>query len=161
MFRTVQELNVHSVVHKPFPFSKPFSCNLCEEKFTQKSSLKTHHLRHKAGTVGSKSYSCYLCGKLCKTFAALKSHSKSHQKTTEEPGPDLTAQPTSPFPQLIFQPDLLGLDPLSQIQVTTINIAGLDTDRPPEEDGVGLVATLVGEEGEYKIQIIDDLSNID
>ena len=75
--------------------------------------------------------------------------------------PDLSAQPTSPFPQLIFQPDLLGLEPLSQIQVTTINIAGLDTDRPPEEDGVGLVATLVGEEGEYKIQIIDDLSNID
>ena len=161
MFRTVQELNVHSVVHKPFPFSKPFSCNLCDEKFTQKSSLKTHHLRHKAGTVGSKSYSCYQCGKLCKTFAALKSHSKSHQKTREEPRPDLSAQPTSPFPQLIFQPDLLSLDPLSQIQVTTINIGGLDTDRPSEEDGVGLVATLVGEEGEYKIQIIDDLSNID
>ena len=159
MFRTVQELNVHSVVHSG---SKPFSCDICQEKFTQKSSLKTHYLRHKAGTVGSKSYSCSQCGKLCKTFAALKSHSKSHEK--EEQGqqcaPDLTS-PASPLPQLIFQPDLLSLDPLSQIQVTTINIGALHTERPPEDDGVGLVATLVGEAGEYKIQIIDDLSNID
>ena len=61
----------------------------------------------------------------------------------------------------MFQPDLLSLDPLSHIQVTTINIGGLHTDRTPEDDGVGLVATLVGEAGEYKIQIIDDLSNID
>lgn len=165
MFRTVQELNVHSVVHSG---NKPFSCNICDEKFTQKSSLKTHHLRHKAGTVGNKSYSCSLCGKLCKTFAALKSHIKSHQKAGQQTGAETadpittnTTNPSSPFPQLIFQPDLLNLDPLSQIQVTTINIGALDTDRTPEQDEVGLVATLVGEAGEYKIQIIDDLSNID
>ena len=69
-------------------------------------------------------------------------------------------QPGS-FPHLIFQPDL-SLDQLAQFQVTTINIEGLEGNQ--EEEGLITleqgVATLVGEGGEYKIQIIDDLSHI-
>ena len=166
-FKTVQELRVHSVVHSRI---KPYSCGLCGEKFTQSSSLKTHYARHKTGTVGSEYYCCSDCGKICKTFAALKSHSKSHHHGFNSSASTLAQEQTGTFPQLFLQPDLLGLEQLSQFQVTTINIEGLEdaasgTSHEVEATG-GLVAleqgvaTLVGEAGEFKIQIIDDLSSI-
>jgi len=168
-FKTLQELNIHSVVHTG---QKPFSCTLCGEKFTQKCSLKTHYNRHKAGTVGSDSFTCSICNKSCRTFAALKSHNKSHdQDQSVVLGSEASLLPTSSvpvdqpgsFPHLIFQPDLLSLDQLAQFQVTTINIEGLEGSQGEEEGLITLeqgVATLVGEGGEYKIQIIDDLSHI-
>jgi len=167
-FKTLQELNIHSVVHTG---QKPFSCQPCGEKFTQKCSLKTHYNRHKTGTVGSDSFTCTICNKICKTFAALKSHSKSHdQNTAPSAAPGLHVPPSSvpadqpgAFPNILFQPDLLSLDQLAQFQVTTINIEGLEVNQGDDENLITLeqgVATLVGEVGEYKIQIIDDLSRI-
>jgi len=167
-FKTLQELNIHSVVHTG---QKPFSCQLCGEKFTQKCSLKTHYNRHKTGTVGLGSFTCTTCNKTCKTFAALKSHSRSHDQNAASTTPSTSmisssltpADQPGAFPNILFQPDLLSLDQLAQFQVTTINIEGLEVNQGDNENLITLeqgVATLVGEVGEYKIQIIDDLSRM-
>jgi len=166
-FKTLQELNIHSVVHTG---QKPFSCQLCGEKFTQKCSLKTHYNRHKSGTVGSDAFTCTICAKVCRTFAALKSHSKSHEQNSATSTVAANAcatvasndQPPS-LPHFVFQPELLNLDQLAQFQVTTINIEGLERSVGDEESLITLeqgVATLVGEAGEFKIQIIDDMNRM-
>ena len=160
MFKTIQELKVHSVVHTG---QKPYSCNICNERFTQRSSLRTHYSRHKLGTVGCEDFSCTECGKLCKTFAALKSHSKSQHGSdvslVSEPSLGAAAEQPGSLPQLFLQPELLSLDQLSQFQVTTINIHGLEEAVPCTMDQG--VDTIAGEAGEFKIQIIDDMSSIE
>ena len=55
------------------------------------------------------------------------------------------------------------MDQLAQFQVTTINIEGLERSVGDEESLITLeqgVATLVGEAGEFKIQIIDDMNRM-
>ena len=76
-----------------------------------------------------------------------------------EPGLSAAAEQPGSLPQLFLQPELLSLDQLSQFQVTTINIHGLEEAVPCTMDQG--VDTIVGEAGEFKIQIIDDMSSIE
>lgn len=53
---------------------KPFPCNLCNKKYTNKKSLVIHQRTH----TGELPYLCSLCGKRCPSKIALKSHLKCH-----------------------------------------------------------------------------------
>lgn len=52
---------------------KPYQCDICEKRFTQKSSLNTH----KRGHSGLRPYACQIC---LKTFT-VKSYLTAHQWT--------------------------------------------------------------------------------
>lgn len=53
---------------------KPFQCNICNNKFTQKSYLKVHTVIHS----GEKPFQCAICGYKCSCKRYLQGHKLVH-----------------------------------------------------------------------------------
>ena len=60
---------------------KPFSCGVCNKTFIQKSDLKRHLLTH---TTPANRFSCYVCKKRFLTKEDLDRHSSKHFNLTTE-----------------------------------------------------------------------------
>ena len=58
---------------------RPYECNVCKKRFTDKSTLRYHHLMH----MGEKLHRCKICkkqfGLLCNLTAHMRSHTGEHQ----------------------------------------------------------------------------------
>ena len=58
---------------------RPYECNVCKKRFTDKSTLRYHHLMH----MGEKLHQCKICkkqfGLLCNLTAHMRSHTGEHQ----------------------------------------------------------------------------------
>ena len=187
-FKTVQELKTHSVVHsgnKPYvchicdeKFTQSsslkmhyarhqagtvgvdyFSCSDCGKQCKTFAALKSHRKHH---TIPNQTQPT-IQPQMTNSSPFINDGALTRDQGVVQGGVTLSRDQTITLPQLFLQPDLLSLDQLSQFQVTTINIEGLtDTNQGPGQDvdtGFG-VTTLVGDQGEFKIQIIDDLSHI-
>ena len=55
---------------------KPFSCNVCDQKFLHKSTLKTHQQIH----TGNKLFICSECGKKFVRLCHFEDHERTHTK---------------------------------------------------------------------------------
>lgn len=58
---------------------KPYQCNVCFKRFTQKAHLTTHRRTH----TGEKPYACHICQKRFAQSSHLNSHKRTH--TGEKP----------------------------------------------------------------------------
>jgi len=63
----------HTYTHLP-PAERPFTCSICQSKFTRAHDLKIHTRWH----TGERPYPCYLCDKKFTKSSALKVHIKYH-----------------------------------------------------------------------------------
>lgn len=66
-----------------FMENKPFSCSICDEKFKNKSDMKSHRWKHsllRRSVRGDEGRSCDVCHKLVKSKRALIAHKKTHSK---------------------------------------------------------------------------------
>ena len=136
-----------------------FSCSDCGKQCKTFAALKSHRKHH----IIPNQTQPTIQPQLTNSSPFINDGALTRDQGVVQGGVALSRDQTITLPQLFLQPDLLSLDQLSQFQVTTINIEGLtDTDQGPGQDvdtGFG-VTTLVGDQGEFKIQIIDDLSHI-
>eukprot|EP00088_Acartia_fossae_P037596 TRINITY_DN387_c0_g1_i15.p1 TRINITY_DN387_c0_g1~~TRINITY_DN387_c0_g1_i15.p1 ORF type:complete len:218 (-),score=44.83 TRINITY_DN387_c0_g1_i15:139-792(-) len=58
---------------------KPFSCNICNHRFSDSGNMKRHMVVH----TGEKPFSCKICNKQYKTSGSLKRHLRINHKRTK------------------------------------------------------------------------------
>ena len=73
--------------------AKPYSCSICGEKFTDRSSRKRHEREH----GGQKSYVCQLCGDSFTRAGHLKTHLKKRHTADQQAQVTLQIQYNSIF----------------------------------------------------------------
>lgn len=90
LYKTRQSLDSHMMLHKESKCygkedSWPFTCSLCNERFSSKASLSNHI----ASTHSNQDFKCTLCEKTCKTKQLLSQHLLRKHKlgSTEYPCP--------------------------------------------------------------------------
>ncbi|XP_037785076.1 zinc finger protein 260-like isoform X2 [Penaeus monodon] len=90
LYKTRQSLESHMLLHKESKCygkedSWPFTCSLCNERFSSKASLSNHIV----STHSNQDFKCTLCEKTCKTKQLLSQHLLRKHKlgSTEYPCP--------------------------------------------------------------------------
>ena len=65
----------HCCYYIPYPYEKPYACNICEKRFTDKGNLAKHKIIH----TGEKPYKCEICGKAFSQSSNLVRHKRAHK----------------------------------------------------------------------------------
>ncbi|XP_049835558.1 uncharacterized protein LOC126279123 isoform X1 [Schistocerca gregaria] len=73
-YKTEEKLDSHRIREHSKPGERPYSCNICNKKFSGRSTVIYHRRTH----TGEQPHECTTCGKTFTRPDALRQHTRSH-----------------------------------------------------------------------------------